>query len=225
MITTSDTWKRLALNTEHLEEFYIDVAGEKYYPEDLEDIQITFPSFSEFSVGNACASQLNVSFYPRVDPPTMAKIVVFVRLKYNEQVSEWIQRGVYYIDVREKDPWGRLNITAYDAMLKSEQVYMGEGDVGEWPRAMPTVVNDICNRMGVPLDPRTQLKSYGVEYPNDFTMREILGYVAAAHGGNWIVTNIETLLLIRVAPLPVRTNLLVDELNQPILFGEVQILV
>lgn len=225
MITTSDTWKRLALNTEHLEEFYIDVAGETYYPEDLEDIQITFPSFSEFSVGNACASQLNVSFYPRVDPPTMAKIVVFVRLKYNEEVSEWIQRGIYYIDVRAKDPWGRLNITAYDSMLKSEQVYMQEGDVGEWPRSMPTVVADICTRMGVPLDSRVQLNNYMVEYPNDFTMREILGYVAAAHGGNWIVTNENTLFLVRVSALPVQTNFLVDELGNVLLFGEVQLLV
>lgn len=26
---------------------------------------------------------------------------------------------------------------------------------------------------------------YKMEYPNDYTMREILGYIAAAHGGFW----------------------------------------
>ena len=111
-------------------------------------------------------------------------------------------------------------------MLKAEQVFLAEGDTGEWPRTQTAVVAEICTRMGVELDSRTVLGSYPVEYPNDFTMREILGYIAAAQGGNWIVTGAGKLLLIPLfGSMPSETSYLVTEDGDAIAMGDVRLVV
>ena len=119
-----------------------------------------------------------------------------------KQVIEtgWLRKGVFYIDTRDKDKvTGVLTIHGYDAMLKAEQPYLSEGDTGEWPRTERAVVADIAARMGVEIDSRTVLSdTHMVAYPGDYTMREILGHIAAAHGGNWIITDAGALYL---APL------------------------
>ena len=80
--------------------------------------------------------------------------------------------------------------------------------------------------MGVELDSRTALNgSYQVEYPNDYTMREVLGYIGAVNGGNWNITETGKLRLVRLNELPPETFLLVTENGSPIRFGEVRILV
>ena len=116
---------------------------------------------------------------------------------------------------------------SYDAMLKAEQTYFDEGDPGTWPRSQQTVVNEICTRMGVALDGRTALNpAYRAEYPNDLTMRELLGYVAAAHGGNWMMTDEGRLLLAPLGGLPAETSFLVDSADgAAILLGEVRLIV
>ena len=101
-----------------------------------------------------------------------------------------------------------------------------EGDKCEWPRTQQAVVNAICARMGVELDSRTVINStYMVDYPNDYTMREILGYIAAAHGGCWIITPTGKLRLVTLGVLPAETNYLVDEYGNAITMGGVRILV
>ena len=84
---------------------------------------------------------------------------------------------------------------------------------------------DICARMGVTLDSRTALNAaYQVEYPNDYTMREVLGHVAAAHGGNWVMTDAGKLLLLRLGDIPAETRYLVDDADgAALLFGNVRI--
>ena len=143
------------------------------------------------------------------------------------QSSEWLQVGVFYIDTRDIDPDANtITLSCYDAMLKAEQTFLMEGDTGEWPRTQQAVVNAICTRMGVELDSRTVINStYMVEYPNDYTMREILGYIAAAHGGCWIITPAGKLRLVTLGGLPAETNYLVDEYGNTITMGGVRILV
>ena len=92
---------------------------------------------------------------------------------------------------------------------------------------MPTAVNLFCQMMGVKLDKRTVLNSaYIIDYPaNDYTIRNELCFIAAAHGGNWIITDEGNLLLVPLLSMPAETNYLITEYGDAITFGGVRILV
>lgn len=205
------------------------IGGQTYGQDRLVSCQTSRALFTgdTLAVGGCYAGQLSLSLREPGDVPRMAEIKLYTRLVNGEQASEWLPAGVYYIDTRDMDKVsGVLSLTGYDAMLKAEQVYLREGDVGQWPRSMPVVVQDICARMDVTLDSRTVLSpAYMVEYPNDYTMREILGYIGAAHGGNWAMTPTGCLRLVTLAELPPETSLLIDDQGDAILMGEVRIIV
>lgn len=197
-------------------EYKVEIGDVTYHTDALFSASITRPLFEKLSVGNTCAAVMKISFIPNGDVPRMAKIVPYARKNADD---EWSKLGGFYTDTRAKNG-SRLELTAYDAMLKAEQIYLQSDDVGEWPRSMEPVVSEICARMGVTLDSRTTLKSYTVDYPNDLTMREVLGYIAAAHGGNWIITAEEKLLLVPLfASMPEETFYLVNEDGDAITFG------
>jgi hypothetical protein len=97
-----------------------------------------------------------------------------------------------------------------------------------WPRNSIFVVNHISNAMGIRTDTRTHLNDeISIPYPNDWTCREILGYIAAANCGNWIVTDAGELRLLPLWSIPAagETSYLIDEHGDAITLGGVRILV
>jgi hypothetical protein len=126
----------------------------------------------------------------------MATVVPKYRLLTELQTSEWITLGTFYIDTRTVDEInGILDLSCYDSMLKADGVggstYADVTAFDEWPQDMDDVVDEICDIIGVTLDSRTTIHSgtgYKVEYPNDLTMREVLGYIAVHHAGNFTIT-------------------------------------
>ena len=149
-------------------------------------------------VGGATSGEMKISILPQDTIPRGAKIKLFLRIATDDDASEWINKGTWYIDSRETS-FGQLVTTfnCVDAMLMTEQTYPNAG-TETWPKAETAVVNTICGLMdGVTLDSRTTLAGYNVEYPNDLTCREILGYIAAANGGNWTITDDNKLFLVK----------------------------
>lgn len=226
MQTTTALWKTL-LAGEPSTEWRVTVGGTAYEKSNLVALRVTTGLFgrSYLTVGSCVSAQLRLTLLDAGTIPRMAEVKVYVRLTDGTQASEWLPYGVYYIDTRESVPEsGTLTLHCYDAMLKAEQTFVTEGDTGAWPRTMTAVVASICTRMGVELDSRTALNSaYTVEYPNDYTMREILGYIAAAHGGCWIMTPAGKLRLVTLGELPAESNSLVTETGEAITFGGVSI--
>lgn len=232
---TSQLYQALLVDPSSMVQWQAEIAGVIYSQDRIVSCSVSNQLFASktLSVGSCCGAEIDLSIRNPGEIPRMAEIDLFARLSGKVGESEWIPKGVFYIDTREVDNRensGNTNdimtIHGYDAMLKAEQVYLQQGDVGTWPRAMTTVVNEICTRMGVELDSRTALNgSYQVEYPNDYTMREVLGYIGAVNGGNWIITETGKLRLVRLNELPPETFLLVTENGSPIRFGEVRILV
>ena len=119
-----------------------------------------------------------------------------------------------------------MTIHGYDAMLKAEQTFLTETTEDDWPKPMDEVVAEIAKRMGVTVD-RRSVVSHTLEagYPLEYTMREVLGYIASAHAGNWIVTDAGELRLVGLADLPAETFYLVTEDGDVILFGDTRILI
>lgn len=157
----------------------------------------------------------------------MAKIRLYSRVRLGEQESEWIPKGVFYIDTRRPDEAsGTLTIHGYDAiLLHGGETYLAEGDVGAWPRSADVVVNDLADRFGLELDERTVIDpSVLVPFPNDWTCRELLGFIGAAHAGNWTVTDVGKLRLVPLWSVPEETHYLVDQNGDPITFGGHRIL-
>lgn len=205
--------------------YQVSVGGSMYGMDQLFSLTIHQPLFDKFGVGNTYSQELKVTFMPGVAPPNMAEIIPYY-MDPDEGVNTFTQLGVYFLDVREVDPNGKTTLTAYDAMLKTEQPFNTTGDIGQWPRSMDVVADQIAAAIGVSVDPRSTIAPYPVQYPNDYTMREVLGYIAAANGGNWIVTASNTLLLVPLfSSMPPDTNYLVNQSGYAIVFGGVRILV
>lgn len=197
-------------------QYKFDIAGTEYGMYDVSAAKQESPLLDKLSVGNTCSAELDITFWPKSDIPRMAKIVPYVQL----DDGTWYQMGVFYTDTRAQKG-DQLNILAYDGMMKADVVWVPDQTL-EFPMTMPAAVNTIAGLMGVEVDNRTVLNSaYSIDYPaNDWTWRDVLGFIAAAHGGNWIMTNEGKLLLVPLfASMPEETSYLVDENGDAILFG------
>jgi len=171
---------------------------------------------------------------PMGEIPRMAEIRLETRLILKDMLtgeitsaSEWLPKGTFYIDTRRTDAvTGALIIHGYDAMLKAEQTFLTETTEDDWPKPMDEVVAEIAKRMGVELDSRTVVShTLQAGYPLEYTMREVLSYIASAHAGNWTMTDAGKLRLVGLADIPAETFYLVTEDGDVILFGDTKILI
>lgn len=241
MQAVSDLYKELIQDPRHVKEARLNVAGVDHEAlEDIWSISTSGALFSTISIGGTVSREIDAEFIPKVSIPRTAEVRPYIRVRLGEQVSEWIPKGVFYIDTRKPDDvTGVLTIHGYDAiLLHGGEVYLAEGDVGTWPRAADVVVNDLAARFGLELDERTVIDpDILVSFPNDWTCRELLGYIGAAHGGNWTITDAGKLRLVPLWSIPdydpdepdepdtPETSLLIDESDNYITFGGVRIIV
>lgn len=144
--------------------------------------------------------------------------------------SEWLPQGVFFIDTREttqnSDGLPVLTIHGYDAMLKTEQIYTSNAAVGD--DYDTAYVSAIASAIGVSVDDRTwQIMGTGtmIPFPVGYSMREILGYIAATYVGCFVMTDDGKLRLVSLPDIPVETNLLIDEIGDVITFGGDAILI
>ena len=131
------------------------------------------------SVGNCISSEIDVVMQkPAINLPRQAELKPYIRFTDGKSVSEWVQKGVFYVDTRqEKDTGGsvrRLSIHGYDAMLKTEQDY--PYSTLSWPATDISVVREICTYLGMEIDPRTtavMTRGYTVQYPAQYSCRDV----------------------------------------------------
>lgn len=90
-----------------------------------------------------------------------------------------------------------------------------------WPCTMEQAAGDIALSMGVELDPRNVFLPYQMnEYPmGEYMRRDALRDIAAAHGGNWHMSDAGRLRLVPLLSAPAESSLLVTEHGDAILFG------
>lgn len=210
----SETWANLAIRGR----FYLDVraviGNESYTAISAPVIeQVLCPD--GLSVGNCSAASMRVSILTDDTIPKAAEVVIQARLTDGSVTSEWQDFGTYYIDKRETDN-GLTTIHCYDAMLKASQYYTDVTQTDpdtDWPMAMEDVVDDIADLIGVSVDARTEINTgaaYQMSYPLGYTMMEVLGFIGACHGGNWIITPDNELRLVPIVPLPDETFDVID---------------
>lgn len=207
--------------------------GDGGYPEEqMFSIETNGSVFSSSTptVGGCVSSQLSLKmFKPLGEIVKRARIVPYIRITDGERYSEWLKKGVYYIDTRKefKTEQGTiLQLNCYDAMMKAEQDYINS--TLQWPAKDIDVVREISRIIGVGVDSRTvelMTMGYPVQYPGEYSMRETLGYIAAMYAGCFVISDDEDLQLITLYSLPVETQYLVTGQGEAITFGGDRILV
>lgn len=222
MLTVNQDYRTIFADARHAVEWRVTVGGTVYGQNKLvyaagggdgrPKLSRSLISGSEPTVGACIAATFSCAIMEASSNiPRMASVIPAYRLVLGNSASDWITLGTFYIDTRSTDKrTGALMLSCYDAMLKAD----GEGGKSfaeymadrhnpmEWPISMSCAVSEIADIMGVDVDSRTVIHSgagYAVEYPNDYSMREVLGFIAAAHAGNWTITPEGKLRLVPLA--------------------------
>lgn len=224
MQETSELWKTLWRTKNTVKEYKFDINGSEYGPENEVEHSYSNGVFETFGIGNAYTASLTLRLFAD-NIPRAATIKRYIRLRNGSQVSEWLPKGTFFTNTRSVDD-GYWTIDAYDSMRKAETVWEPDQSL-EFPMTMPDAVSEFCRIMDVTLDSRTALNAnYTIDYPaNDYTIRNELCFIAAAHGGNWIVTDEGKLYLVPILSAPPETDYLVEEYGDAITFGGDRILV
>lgn len=192
---------------------------------DLETNQQVFANTP--TIGNAISAEIQVKMTrPTGEIPRRAVIKPYVRVTDGTRFSEWIQKGVFYIDTREYtasvNNVNIMTIHGYDAMLMTEMDYPSDTQ-HDYPLLDITMVEHIASAIGVEVDDRTrEIMTAGYEFPlpAGYSSREVLGMIASAYGGNFVMSDAGELRLVLLNELPPETGLLIDNAGDYIVFGE-----
>ena len=233
MQVTSALHKAILQDDHHGQEHRAVIAGVTYSQPDILSLRTYGGAFSEPDIGGCASRQIDLTLRsPAGTIPRQAEIRVYTRLVLEDQAAEWLPKGVFYISTRSTDKLtGNLTIHGYDAMRKAGDVWLtADYDRDNWPMSQRAAVEDIAYRMGVEIDPRTQLSGrFPVDYPvdenGDLTMEDVLEGIAVSEAGNWVMSDEGKLLLLRFGDIPPETWYLVDEYGDAITFGGDRIIV
>ena len=218
---TSNLWKALLRNRNTEKEYAFDINGVWYGPEAEASHSVESSLFEAFGIGNAMSASLSLSLYAG-EIPRGAVIKRYVRLVNGGQTSEWLPKGVFFVNRRVSED-GLWTVDAYDAMLKADMTWTPRLT---FPCTMEEAAQDIAAAMDVELDERNVYLPYTMDaYPEgEYMRRDALRDIAAAHGGNWYVSDAGKLRLAPLISFPPETDYLVTQHGDAILFGETKIL-
>lgn len=226
MHSVSETYTTI-MSGNHVAEWRLDINGVSYTPISVKHDRAAFNDAPK--VGGCISCEIEASIIkPSVSIPRMALVEPYVRVTNGLLTSEWIPKGKYYIDTRQEthndQGFEILTITGYDAMLKAEQ----DCPINGFPRTDISTVNLIASQLGVSVDSSVATimnKGYTVQVPVGYSCREVLGFLAAAYAGNFVMDDYGKLRLIVLNGYPPETNYLINTAGYAITFGGVRIIV
>ena len=137
-----------------------------------------------------------------VDIPKGAWLELQTRLQNSTRYTSWVSLGNFKVNKRVKYPDGWVKLSCRDRMQMANQLFIKDEsvDVTTWPKPMTEVMSLSLDIMGISLDPSTTInegEGWMVSLPLGLSIRTIWSSIAAAHGGNFIITPQDTLKLIR----------------------------
>nr|DAE14222.1 MAG TPA: endosialidase chaperone [Siphoviridae sp. ct0uL16] len=159
-------------------------------------------------VGNCATASLKFSVMTKNAIEKGAKVVIKARITNDGTTfSEWKEFGTFYISKRQANN-GLVTLECYDSMIKAQQNYVDSSNADDrigWPKTQKACTEEIAQRIGVEIDSRTTVKTgdaYQVAYPTNYTMAQVLGFIGACNGGNWIITPENKLRLVPLVSPP-----------------------
>lgn len=235
MQSVSDSYKQIVAG-DYKTQVKVLINATEYGHETLRTLKTKSQVFAQGlpSVGGCYSGEIDIVMQkPDQRIPRQAKLQPYVRVHNLEETkfSEWIPKGVYYIDTRKTAEDGTdvkiLTLHGYDDMLRAEQDYPDSGL--SWPAKDIDVLQEIAAFIGVELDERTVEKivnGYDIPNPYGYSCREVLGYIAAMYAGNFVMSDTGKLRLIVLGDVPEeKESYLINEEGFAITFGGVRIIV
>lgn len=150
-------------------------------------------------IGNFVSRKLEFKMLvPDTAIGAMTRIVPYSRIANEDGASEWIPKGVFYIDSRKKEmvdtEAATISITAYDAALMAQSDY----DTGalSWPATDIAVVSDICQKMGITFDATGIDAGFLISKPDEKSCLEVLQGIAALYGANFTLDDFGVMRLV-----------------------------
>lgn len=171
--------------------------GNTYTSANIVSGTLTDGIYTEASFGNCISRQLNLRLW-NVTLDTTSPIVLTCTAVASGGSTTNYAKGTYYIDTVSTSPYSEYTeVTAFDAMLKTEAVYMKSGT---WTSMTDVaLVSDICTSIGVTWNSANYnyLRTHNVitidQAPsigeNGTTMRQMLSMVGCLRGGNWVIND------------------------------------
>lgn len=182
------------------------------------------------TIGVCASAEIQVTMTkPSGEILPSARLVPYVRLTDGKRYSEWIQKGVFYVDTIDESQSSslkRITFHGYDSMLRMEEMYTSSNL--DWPAKDVDVVREIATLSNIGVDSRTwdiMQGNYDIQYPAQYSRREVLGYIATMYVGCFIISDLGELLLVPINSMPPETRYLIAPTGDTILFGGDRILV
>lgn len=150
-------------------------------------------------IGYFVARKLEITMLdPGKQVSAMGRLVPYSRLVSDDGVSEWIPKGVFYVDTRKKamvdTQTATVDIIGYDAGLKASIDY--DAAALTWPATDAQVVADIAEKIETAYDVSNLAGGFTIAKPEEKTCCEVLRGIAALYGGNFTVDDCGVLRLL-----------------------------
>ena len=179
-------------------EWKVANGANEYTAQNIVGGTLTESLFSECSFGNVISKQLNLKLW-NVAIDTSSPIVLSYKASNS---STWVAKGTYLVDTVSTSPYSEYTeVTAFDAILKAEAIYMKEG---EWSTiSAEDLVDEIAGIIGVEAAPSAlrYIADMGITIDqapsigeNGTTCRQILSTIGALCGGNFFITDSNRLM-------------------------------
>lgn len=177
-------------------EWHITNGETTYNKDQIMSGTITDAVSQDGGIGNVIAKQLNVRLW-NADIDATQPLVVTVTEHLPNGATMTYPKGTFLIDTVAKSPYSEYcEVTAFDALLKTEVIYLKEG---EWStKTSLEVAQEIATDIGVELNADTEwiLDEFGQEITqapsigqNGTTSRQMLSVIGVMNGGNWIIND------------------------------------
>lgn len=188
MHQTSELYQEIVADRFHRVECKLLIDGVEYGENALVSVETENNLFAEEapSCGNAVSGTITAKLRtPNTIIRTKARMELFARVTSGGLTSEWIPKGVYFLDTREKQKAKNgedtiIVLDGFDAILMGEQEY---APTGNWPKSDAEVLDEMCWILGVECAWQPD-NNFPIQKPTGYSVREIIGYIAAMHGGS-----------------------------------------
>lgn len=134
---------------------------------------------NSISIGNTCSSSVTFSIFKPQITLENKDITIFEGVKGNSGI-EYVQIGIFTV-AKEESNGEYTKYTAYDKMYKAEKGYFTKLT---YPSTDKAILEEICTKLGIQLATSITNTHTITDKPQGYTMREMIGYMAALQGGN-----------------------------------------
>lgn len=184
----------------HIMEYLIKVGDKSFDMSKIVSINADKKLFDDLTVGEAVVQEAKVEILTE-ELLNSTSFEILFRICTEEEISEFISFGEYFIDTRE---WGyrrqTLVLKGFDALIKADYVYKSDEGVID----ANTLIYNVSERMGVRAD--FIARNLMLPYEKGKKARDYLKDIAAYLGGNLTISN-GILKLVKLKKSPIVNNL------------------